>query len=108
MYHVGGMTSGLTEPADADAVRLLLWASLREAMMVPPTRTECTIEIAQWYRQCFVSQVSIKQCEFSQGMLLLHPWRHKRYGPVVATRPTRFGSNSMGGSGLVPQMLAIC
>jgi hypothetical protein len=58
--------------------------------------------------QCFVSQVSIKQCEFSQGMLLLHPWRHKRYGPVVATRPTRFGSNSMGGSGLVPQMLAIC
>ena len=28
------MTSGLTEPADADAVRLLLWASLREAMMV--------------------------------------------------------------------------
>ena len=67
MYHVGGMTSGLTEPADADAVRLLLWASLREAMMVPPTRTECTIEIAQWYRQCFVSQVSINNVSSRKG-----------------------------------------
>ena len=45
---------------------------LSRTNMLPPTRTECIIENAQWYRQCF-SHIPVKICEVSQRVLLLPP-----------------------------------